>query len=127
MTSKRMFIRFDVAFLIATTFSLILLVRCKIEDVRNEVIPSGGIKSDMNSCNLQKDQNGVQKKYCYIRNDNTPAAAKYFKREQEKTGKSCKLFKLSDFSENTPSVMYGEANGRIGNQLMGYAQLLQLG
>ena len=63
MTSKRMFIRFDVAFLIATTFSLILLVRCKIEDVRNEVIPSGGIKSDMNSCNLQKDQNGVQKKF----------------------------------------------------------------
>ena len=98
-----------------------------IEDVTHGVIPSGGIKSDMKSCNIQNDVNGVQKKYCYIRNENNPAADKYFKREQEKTGKSCKIFKLSNFNENTPSIMYGEANGRIGNQLMGYAELLQLG
>ena len=126
MTFKMTVICFDVAFLIATSFVSIIMVRCKIDDVTNEVIPSGGIKSDMRSCNTQKDLNGIQKKYCYIRNENNPAAAKYFKREQEKTGKSCKIFKLSDFSENTPSIMYGEAKGRIGNQLMGYAELLQL-
>ena len=119
-------IRLVVVFVVAASFTLIKFVKSNVGDVENEIIPSGGIKSDMKTCNIKRELNGVKKTYCYIRNENNPAVAKYFKKEQEKTGQSCKIFKLSDFGENTPSIMYGEARGRVGNQLMGYAELLQL-
>ena len=115
-----------IIFIIAPSFLLSCFVSPKIEEVVNEAIPSGGIKSDVGSCNIKKGPNGVKKEYCYIRNENDPDAHKYFKAEQEKTGKSCKKFRLSDFNENSPSIMYGEAQGRLGNQLLGYAMLLQL-
>jgi hypothetical protein len=116
-----------IIFIVAPSFLLISFVAGKIEEVVNEAIPSGGIKSDLGSCNFKKGPNGVKQEYCYIRNENDLDASKYFKAEQEKTGKSCKKFRLSDFSENSPSIMYGEAQGRLGNQLLGYAMLLQLG
>ena len=115
-----------IIFIIAPSFLLISFVSGKIDEVVNEAIPSGGIKSDLGSCKIKKGPNGVKKEYCYIRNENDPDADKYFKAEQEKTGKSCKKFRLSDFNENSPSIMYGEAQGRLGNQLLGYAMLLQL-
>ena len=114
-------------FTIIPSFLLINFVSGKIDDGLKNAIPSGGIKSDIGNCNIKKGPNGVKKEYCYINNEFDLDASKYFKAEQEKTGKSCKQFKLSDFSDNSPSIMYGEAQGRLGNQLLGYAMLLQLG
>ena len=92
-----------------------------------EAINSFGIKSEVGKCNFKNGPNGLRQEYCYIENDVVPGLVKYFKDEQEKTGKNCKKFKLSDFDENSPSMMYGEASGRMGNQLLGYAMMHQLG
>ena len=92
-----------------------------------EAINSFGIKSEVGKCNFKNGPNGLRQEYCYIENDVVPGLVKYFKDEQEKTGKNCKKFKLSDFDENSPSMMYGEASGRMGNQLLGYAMMYQLG
>ena len=116
-----------IIFLIVPSFLLVTFVSGKIDEAVNKVIPSGGIKSELRSCNIRKGPNGVKTEYCYINNEFDVDASKYFKEEQEKTGKSCKKFKLADFNENSPSIMYGEANGRLGNQLLGYAMLYQLG
>ena len=40
--------------------------------------------------------------------------------------KGCKQFNSDDFGENSPSIFYGESQGRLGNQLLGYAMLIQL-
>ena len=113
-------------------FTLLLPLYLQIEFVNGDVFPdtiisSGGIKSELTGCHKKKGPNGLLQEYCYIRNEQYPEVAKYFETEQEKTGKSCMKFKLSDFNKNSPSIMYGEAQGRMGNQLLGYAMMLQLG
>ena len=35
--------------------------------------------------------------------------------------KNCKMFKRSDFGPESKSIFFGEARGRLGNQLLGYA------
>ena len=92
-----------------------------------EAINSFGIKSEVGKCNFKNGPNGLRQEYCYIENDVVPGLVKYFKDEQEKTGKNCKKFKLSDFDENSSSIVYGEASGRLGNQLLLYAVIYQLG
>ena len=37
--------------------------------------------------------------------------------------KKCKYFKQSDFGPDSKSIFFGEARGRLGNQLLGYALL----
>lgn len=37
--------------------------------------------------------------------------------------KKCKYFKPSDFGPESKSIFFGEARGRFGNQLLGYALL----
>ena len=92
-----------------------------------EFIDSFGIKSNVGKCNSKNKPNGVRQEYCYIENDAIPGLVRYFKDEQEKTGRKCKKFKLSDFNENSSTLMYGEASGRMGNQLLFYALMYQLG
>ena len=92
-----------------------------------EAIPSGGIKSEIGSCHKKKGPNGLNQEFCYINNKQYSEVEEYFKNEQEKSGKGCRKFKLSDFNEKSPSIMYGEASGRFGNQLLGYATLYQIG
>ena len=106
--------------IIISTFVMIITVRGKIETA----IPSGGIKSEVGSCHKKKMPNGVLQEHCYME---TSGLAAYFERDQEEAGKSCKKFNLSDFDKNSPSIMYMEAEGRMGNQLLAYAMLLQLG
>ena len=112
-----------VLFITVSSPLLIRLVKAHIE----ETIPSGGIKSEIGSCHKKKGPNGLNQEYCYINNKQYSEVEEYFKNEQEKSGKGCKKFKLSDFDEKSPSIMYGEASGRFGNQLLGYAMLYQLG
>lgn len=131
MNSAITFKRFVVKFITASSLLLISFVTGNIE----EAIPSGGIKSEIGSCHFKKGPNGLNQEYCYINNKNIMQEVsgkeynveEYFKNEQKKTGKECKKFKLSDFNEKSPSIMYGEASGRLGNQLLGYAILYQLG
>ena len=92
-----------------------------------DVINSFGIKSKVGKCNLKNGPNGFRQEYCHIENDLIPGLVKYFKDKQKETGKKCKKFKLSDFDEKSPSIMYLDASGRMGNQLLGYAMLYQLG
>ena len=35
----------------------------------------------------------------------------------------CKTFRMSDFTPDSPTIIFGEAHGRLGNQLLGYALL----
>jgi len=52
-----------------------------------EAINSFGIKSEVGKCNFKNGPNGLRQEYCYIENDVVPGLVKYFKDEQEKTGK----------------------------------------
>ena len=108
-------------------FALVFIKSSSSDLFFDKTISSGGIKSQVTDCHKKKGPGGLQKEYCYINNEEYSEIAKYFKTEQAKTGKSCKKFKLSDFNKNSPSIMYGEAHGRLGNQLLEYAMLLQLG
>ena len=90
-------------------------------------IDNFGIKSNVGKCNYKNKPNGVRQEYCYIENDAIPGLVRYFKAEQKKTGRNCKKFKLSEFNENSSSLLYGEASGRMGNQLLGYVIVYQLG
>ena len=92
-----------------------------------EAINSFAIKSAVGKCRFNVAPHGSRQEYCYIKNNAIPGLVKYFKDEQAKTGTNCKEFKLSDFNENSSSIMYGEASGRMGNQLLFYALLYQLG
>ena len=92
-----------------------------------DVINSFGIKSKAGKCNIKSGPNGLKHEYCYIENNVIPGLVSYFKDKQSATGAKCKRFKASDFDENSPSIMYLEASGRMGNQLLGYAMLYQLG
>ena len=92
-----------------------------------DAIDSFGIKSQVGNCNFKSGPNGLQQQYCYIDNNAIPGLAQYFKDEQAKTGTKCNMFDLSDFNENSSSIMYGEASGRMGNQLLFYAMMHQLG
>ena len=67
---------------------LIRLVKAHIE----ETIPSGGIKSEIGSCHKKKGPNGLNQEYCYINNKQYSEVEEYFKNEQEKSAKGCKLF-----------------------------------
>ena len=121
MFSNILFGRYIVLLAITLNELLREFVLCEIQ----EPINSGGIKTDLGNCNIKKGPGGSQKKYCYIQNTH-PEVSKYFETEQAKTGQNCKQFRLSDFNENSPSIMYGESEGRLGNQLLGYAMLYQL-
>ena len=123
MNSTITFKRWAVVFIIASSLKLISFAKGKIE----EAIPSQGIKSEVGTCHIKKGPNGLNQEYCYINNKQYSDLEEYFKTEQAKSGKECKKFRLSDFNEKSPSIMYGEAQGRFGNQLLGYAMLLQLG
>ena len=113
-------------------FPLLLnIIGCKIQEPAPKIIepirsstPWSKIKNDLGDCTTKKGPGGINQEHCYIRN--VPEVTKYFKEEQTKAGKNCKTFKLSDFSSTTPSIMYGESQGRVGNQLLGYAMLKQL-
>ena len=50
---------------------------------------------------------------------------KDFKEDCEEKPK-CIHFDLAQFNENSPSIMYGEARGRFGNQFLAYMVFLQL-
>jgi hypothetical protein len=39
---------------------------------------------------------------------------------------TCKQFDKTTFNKNSPSIIFGEAHGRFGNQFLGYIVLLQL-
>ena len=43
---------------------------------------------------------------------------------EEKT--KCVNFDMAQFNENSPSIIYGEARGRFGNQFLAYMVFLQL-
>lgn len=92
-----------------------------------DAINSFGIKSEVGKCKVKIGPNGIRQEYCYIENSLIPGLVKYFKDEQAKTGTKCKRFRLSDFNENSSSIMYGEASGRMGNQLLFFALMYQLG
>ena len=113
---------FAVVFIIGSSLKLISFAKGKVE----EAIPSHGIKSEVGTCHIKKGPNGLNQEFCYINNKQYDGLDEYFKSEQAKSGKECKKFRLSDFNEKSPSIMYGEADGRFGNQLLGYAMLLQL-
>ena len=116
-----------VILVIVSSYLLPEFVSCKIQiEEPMEPIESGGIKNELGTCTKKKGPEGSNREYCYIKNTH-PEVLKYFETEQEKTGKTCKKFKISDFDKNSPSIMYGESSGRLGNQLLGYAMLLQLG
>ena len=123
MNSAITFKRLCALFIISSSLLLIRFVKGHIE----EAIPSGGIKSEIGSCHKKKGPNGLNQEFCHINNKQYSEVDEYFKNEQEKSGKGCKKFKLTDFNEKSPSIMYGEASGRLGNQLLGYAMLYQLG
>ena len=93
----------------------------------NDYINSFGIKSEVGKCQFEVGPNGLRQEYCFIENNLIPGLVKYFKDKQAKTGTKCKKFTLSDFNESSPSIMYGEAQGRMGNQLLFYALMYQLG
>ena len=90
-----------------------------------EPIQSGGIKTELGDCTIKKGPGGQKVEHCYIRNQDVEVR-KYLQDERAKSGTSCKIFKKSDFDSSTPSIMYGESQGRLGNQLLGYAMLSQL-
>ena len=105
----------------------IILSNSIAKGYNEDVINSFGIKSKVGKCKMESGQNGHRQEYCYIDNDMVPGLVSYFKDKQTETGKNCTAFKLSDFNEDSPSIMYLDASGRIGNQLLGYAMLYQLG
>ncbi len=43
-----------------------------------------------------------------------------------KTIETCEMFKPEEFTKDSTSIIYGEAQGRFGNQLLGYIVLLQV-
>ena len=92
-----------------------------------DVINSFGIKSKVGKCNIGSGPKGFIQEYCFINYDIIPGLVRHFKDKQKETGKNCKTFKLSDFNEDSPSIMYLDASGRVGNQLLGYAMVYQLG
>ena len=92
-----------------------------------EAINRFAIKSAVGKCRFNVGPHGSRQEYCYITNNAIPGLVKYFKDEQAKTGTNCKEFKLSDFNEHSSCIMYGEASGRMGNQLLFYALLYQQG
>ena len=82
------------------------------------------MKSVVGDCTTRKSPEGTSHEYCHMRN--VPEVSKCLEEEQTKAGHMCKVFKLSDFGPTTPSIMYAESQGRLGNQLLGYAMLSQL-
>ena len=110
-------------FMIVSIIFSNVIARWDTEDAIN----SFGIKSKVGKCNIGSGPNGFTQEYCYINNDIIPGLVRYFKDKQNETGKNCKTFKLSDFNEDSPSIMYLDALGRMGNQLLGYATVYQLG
>ena len=92
-----------------------------------DAIDSFGMKSQVGNCNFKSGPNGLKQQHCQIDNDAIPGLSQYFEEEQAKTGTKCNKFDLSDFNENSSSILYGEASGRMGNQLLFYAMMHQLG
>ena len=105
----------------------IILSNFIAQGYNEDIINSFGIKSKVGKCKMKSGPHGLRQEYCYIDNDMIPGLVSYFKDKQSETGKNCKTFKLSDFNEYSPSIMYLDASGRMGNQLLGYAMLYQLG
>ena len=124
MALLRKTLSMNVIYLLALLLLLLNIIGCKIQEPTpkiQEPIGSGTkwsmIKSDLGDCTTKKGPGGTSQEYCYIRN--APEVSKYLEEEQTKAEHNCKTFKLSDFSSTTPSIMYGESQGRLGNQLLG--------
>ena len=83
------------------------------------------IKSDFGQCTSKETAHNSFKETCHIK-FTEDRSIKYIKKLQRKTSKSCKNFKRSDHNKSTPSHVYMEAYGEIGNQLTAYAILYQL-
>ena len=85
----------------------------------------GDIKSDIGQCTTKETTHNSLKETCHIK-FTEDRSIKYIKKLQRKTSKSCRNFKRSDYNKSTPSHVYMEAYGEIGNQLTAYAILYQL-
>ena len=83
------------------------------------------IKSDFGQCTSKEIAHNSFKETCHIK-FTEDRSIKYIKKLQKKTSKTCKVFKRSDYNKSTPSHVYMEAYGEIGNQLTAYAILYQL-
>ena len=85
----------------------------------------GDIKSDLGQCTIKEKAHNSFKETCHIK-FTEDRSIKYIKKLQRKTSKTCKVFKRSDYNKSSPSHVYMEAYGEIGNQLTAYAILYQL-
>ena len=83
-----------------------------------------GTKGKHPHCTTKKGPEGTRKEYCFLQG--TDDVSKHFKQEQANNDQDCKKFVASNFTSDMPSLMYTEAQGRFGNQLLGYAMLIQL-
>ena len=100
-------------------------IHAKTKNKVIDLISSGGIKNQLGECAFQTSSEDSLQEYCYIRNTDQNVI-RYFQEEQSKTASNCIHFQKSNYNSTTPSIMYSEANGRLGNQLLAYAMLVQL-
>lgn len=109
-----------------STAECIRSLLCFISFLSNE-IGSEGVKRGVEHCYFRTEADGERQEFCNINSKLSPAIVKYFEDRHVDSHRSCKTFDLSHFDKNSPTIVYTEAQGRLGNQLLKYALIYQLG